>query len=75
MFKDYGEWGSYEGVVDENGSRQGSGKMTYASGSYYEGSFVNDKFHGDKGVAMSMREGGRTESDMVSLYYAPQTAR
>lgn len=75
MFKDYGEWGSYEGVVDENGSRQGSGKMTYASGSYYEGSFVNDKFHGDKGVAMSMREGGRTESDMVSVYSARQMAQ
>jgi hypothetical protein len=50
MFKDYGEWGSYEGGVDENGNRQGSGKMTYVSGSYYEGRFLNDKFHGDKGV-------------------------
>ena len=48
--KDYGEWGSYAGVVDDDGKRQGKGKMTYDSGNYYEGEFVDDKFHGDNGV-------------------------
>jgi hypothetical protein len=50
MFKDYGVWGSYEGEVDMSGERVGNGKMTYANGCYYEGGFVDDKFHGDKGV-------------------------
>jgi hypothetical protein len=51
MFKDYGEWGTYDGEVEAvSGNRQGKGKMTYASGAYYEGGFVNDKFHGEKGV-------------------------
>jgi hypothetical protein len=50
MFKDFGEWGTFEGEVDEEGSRKGHGKLTYISGSYYEGSFVDDKFHGAKGV-------------------------
>ncbi|KAL7548590.1 hypothetical protein ACHAWF_011870, partial [Thalassiosira exigua] len=49
-FKDYGEWGYYEGEVDEKGRRQGKGKMTYDSGTWYEGSFVDDKFHGNYGV-------------------------
>ena len=49
MFKDNGDWGSYEGDVDQSGNRQGNGKMTYVSGSIYEGGFVDDKFHGDKG--------------------------
>jgi len=50
MYKDYGDWGSYEGVVDENGKRQGEGEMNYTSGNYYKGGFMDDKFHGDKGV-------------------------
>jgi len=50
QFKDYDDWGSYEGDVDEAGNRQGKGKMTYVSGNYYEGGFVNDKFHCDKGT-------------------------
>ena len=50
MFKDHGEWGTYIGDVDESGNRQGNGKMTYVGGGYYEGGFVDDKFHGDKGV-------------------------
>lgn len=50
MFKDHGEWGSYEGVIDENGKRQGKGKMTYTCGNYYDGEFVDDKFHGDNGI-------------------------
>ena len=50
MFKDHGEWGSYEGVIDENGKRQGKGKMTYTSGNFYDGEFVDDKFHCDKGI-------------------------
>jgi len=50
MFKDHGTWGSYEGDVDNGGNRQGKGKMTYVNGCYYEGGFVDDKFHGDKGV-------------------------
>ena len=48
--KDYGEWGSYIGDVDESGKRQGKGKMTYDSGNYYEGGFLDDKFHGDEGI-------------------------
>ena len=50
MFKDHGEWGTYDGTVDENGKRQGKGKMTYESGNYYDGEFVDDKFHGDNGI-------------------------
>ncbi len=50
MFKDHGEWGSYEGVIDENGKRQGKGKMTYTCGNYYDGEFVDDKFHGKNGI-------------------------
>lgn len=49
FYKDHGDWGLYEGKVDEAGNRQGSGKMTYESGNYYEGEFVNDKFECDKG--------------------------
>jgi len=50
LFKDYGDWGSYEGDVDENGKRQGHGKMKYNSGNRYSGGFKDNKFHGDKGV-------------------------
>ena len=50
MFKDHGSWGTYEGDVDVDGNRVGGGRMTYVDGSYYEGNFVNDKFHGDNGV-------------------------
>ena len=50
MFKDYGEWGTYKGSVDADGDRQGKGKITYKGGNSYEGSFVNDKFHGESGV-------------------------
>ena len=50
FFKDYGDWGTYEGDVDANGNRQGLGKMTYDSGNYYEGGFLDDKFHGDQGT-------------------------
>jgi len=50
LFKDYGDWGSYEGDVDENGKRQGHGKMKYNSGNHYSGGFKDNKFHGDKGV-------------------------
>ncbi|KAL7523160.1 hypothetical protein ACHAXR_000047, partial [Thalassiosira sp. AJA248-18] len=39
-----------DGDLDANGDRQGKGKMTYNSGTYYEGGFVDDKFHGDSGV-------------------------
>lgn len=49
-FKDHGDWGSWEGDVDETGNRQGNGKMTYDSTNYYEGGFVKNKFHCDKGV-------------------------
>ncbi len=50
MFKDNSEWGSYEGAVDKNGNRHRRGKMTYVSGGYYEGDFVDDEFHGDNGI-------------------------
>ena len=51
MFKDNGEWGTYEGdPLDEDGDRKGTGKMTYSSGNTYEGPFVSNKYHGDKGV-------------------------
>ena len=50
LFRDNGEWGSFDGEVDAAGNRQGSGKMTYKVGNYYEGGFVDDKFQGDKGV-------------------------
>jgi hypothetical protein len=50
-FKDNGEWGTYEGVpLDKNGDRQGNGKMTYSSGNIYDGDFVNNKYHGEKGI-------------------------
>ena len=50
MVKDYGDWGTYEGELDASGMRQGPGKMTYDSGNTYEGGFLDDKFHGDKGI-------------------------
>jgi hypothetical protein len=50
MFYDYGLWGSFNGDIDASGERVGYGKMTYSNGSYYEGFFVDDKFHGDRGV-------------------------
>jgi len=50
LFKDYGEWGSYEGDVDDTGNRQGKGKVTYESGNYYEGGFVDDKYQGKHGI-------------------------
>ena len=49
LYKDYGEWGSYDGDVDSSGNRQGKGKMKYDSGNYYIGGFKDDKFHGDEG--------------------------
>ncbi|KAL7543223.1 hypothetical protein ACHAXR_012528, partial [Thalassiosira sp. AJA248-18] len=50
FFKDYGDWGSYEGEVDASGNRQGTGRMNYDSGNYYQGGFVDDKFHGEQGT-------------------------
>ena len=50
MFKDNGEWGVFDGLRDSNGRRQGNGKMKYDSGNYYEGPFLNDKYHGNDGV-------------------------
>ena len=50
LYKDYGECGSYEGDADGDGNRHGKGKMTYETGNYYEGGFVDDKYHGVKGV-------------------------
>ena len=50
MFKDQGDWGCYEGDVDDGGNRTGNGKMTYSSGAYYEGGFIDNKFHGDGGI-------------------------
>ena len=51
MFKDNGEWGTYEGdPLDDDGERQGIGKMTYTSGNIYEGPFVGNKYHGEKGI-------------------------
>ena len=50
LYKDYGEWGSYDGDVDSSGNRQGKGKMKYDSGNYYIGGFKDDKFHGDEGI-------------------------
>merc|ERR1719253_1423215 len=50
LFKDHGEWGSFEGDVDASGNRSGQGKMSYVSGNYFQGGFVNDKFHCEKGV-------------------------
>merc|ERR1712238_550853 len=50
-FKDHGDWGPFDGTVDDAGNRQGTGKMTYKSGNCYEGGFVDDKFQGDKGVS------------------------
>lgn len=49
-FEDYGECGTFQGDVDEDGNRRGEGKMTYARGNVYEGPFLNDKFHGERGV-------------------------
>jgi len=50
LFKDNGEWGSYDGDVDAAGNRQGKGKMTYKSGNSYEGGFVDDKYECETGV-------------------------
>ena len=44
-----GEWGLYDGLRDADGKRQGLGKMKYDSGNVYEGPFLNDKYHGEKG--------------------------
>ena len=45
-FRDFNEFGFYEGALNSDGKRHGSGKMTYDSGNYYAGSFVDDKFEG-----------------------------
>ena len=42
----------YEGDSDTNGKKQGAGKLTYANGSTYEGSWLDDLQHG-KGMAIS----------------------
>ena len=44
MFKYNGDWGSWDGEVDEDNKRRGKGKITYKSGSLYEGCFVNNKY-------------------------------
>ena len=48
-FRDYGLWGTYVGDVDKKGMREGSGKIIYDDGGFYDGMFKNNKFHG-KGV-------------------------
>jgi len=48
-FKDHNDWGTYTGKVDGQGRRQGLGRMAYDSGHSYDGPFLDDKFHGDKG--------------------------
>jgi len=50
LYKDHGNWGSYDGELDEAGHRQGKGKMTYACGDYYKGYFVDDTYDCDRGV-------------------------
>lgn len=50
LFKDHGEWGTFEGDIDALGNRQGTGKMTYESGAYYDGGFLDGKFHGGDGI-------------------------
>ena len=78
MFKDNGDWGSYAGDVDESGN-QGNGKMTYVNGEIYEGGFVDNKstvtgVYTDGLTARSMRVGGWTEIDRVSVYIVWQMA-
>lgn len=50
MFKDYGDWGTYDGELNAAGERHGRGNMTYDSGNYFEGGFFNNKFHGERGI-------------------------
>jgi hypothetical protein len=71
MFKDNGDWGSYEGDVDESGNRQGNGKMTYVNGDIYEGGFVDNKFHCDRGLYRwadgEEHEGGWMDGDRQGI--------
>ena len=41
MLKDHSEWEMYKGDVDKKGECQGNGKMTYVTGSHYEGGFMD----------------------------------
>merc|ERR1711966_235631 len=50
LYKDHGEWGSFDGEVDAAGNRIGLGKMTYRCGESYEGGFVHDKYECEKGI-------------------------
>jgi hypothetical protein len=48
-YEDASGWGAYDGEVDQKSrERIGNGKMTYATGYYYEGGFVNNKREGSK---------------------------
>lgn len=57
MFKDNGDWGSYVGERDADGKRHGRGKMTYKSGSTYEGGFVNNKYEDDESAKYTWPDG------------------
>eukprot|EP00804_Cyclotella_cryptica_P016739 CCRYP_002034-RA/>CCRYP_002034-RA protein AED:0.26 eAED:0.26 QI:348/1/1/1/1/1/2/131/940 len=57
MFKDNGDWGSYVGERDAEGKRHGRGKMTYKSGSMYEGGFVNNKYEDDESAKYTWPDG------------------
>ena len=48
-FKDYGSWGTYVGDIDNDGKREGKGKITYDQAGFFEGEFKDNKFEG-KGV-------------------------
>ena len=51
MYKDNGEWGTYEGTFDSSGTkRQGKGVMKYDSRNVYTGGFVDNKYHCDSGT-------------------------
>lgn len=49
MFKDNGDWGTWNGELDSNNERKGFGTMTYQSGAVYEGTFVDDVYDDDTG--------------------------
>ncbi|KAL3799600.1 hypothetical protein ACHAWO_008916 [Cyclotella atomus] len=49
MFKDNGDWGTWSGEVDSDTNRKGFGRMTYESGSVYEGCFMNNVYEDDTG--------------------------
>lgn len=58
-FRDDGVWGTYDGQLDDEGLRNGAGKMVWEDGNQYDGEWKNDK---QDGMGLSIYSNGGSYS-------------